>query len=747
MPRIDRRFSRRRVPRLTLLIAAAAVVSSMAGCGSDGSSATAVPLYSLSGTVSGLTASGLVLTNGNTTITASGDAKSFTFGDVLVPGYPYAVGVKTQPSGQTCSVANGTGTAGSANIANVVVTCSGNAFSLGGSISGLNGAGLVLGNGSDTVSVSANAGSFTLPTLVATGSSYTVQIKTQPAGEACAVSDGAGVMGSGAVTSVSVTCTDQPFTLGGSISGLSTSGLVLANGSDTLTVSANAAGFTLPTPVDYNSPYNMQVQSQPNGLTCSFSSGAGVAAGAGTMPAGNITNLALVCSPRSYPLGGTVSGLTSGTLVLQNGSETLNITANGSFQFSDVVAYGTNYAVTVQTQPTGLTCTVSNGSGTMTTSAVAVTVACSPSSYTLGGTIYGYTGSSLQLTDGVDTLTVATNAGTFSLPTPVVAGSNYAVTVAAQPSVQTPSMLCWVLNGAGTMPESTVNTVQVFCSTQSQSFTTVGGSYTFTVPSGVTSLGVIVTGGGGGASGGYTCWGSSGGSGATVTTGFTVNANDTETLFVGGGGVGGAGGGASGYGFAGGGGGGSSAINPGASNQVIAGGGGGSGMDCNYGNVTGNGGHGGTPAGGDSVDGYAQGGSGGTGGTDGATNPNDLAGGTPGGNGGGGAGGAGGADGDGDAGGGGGTGNGAGTGGAGSSGGCVGNGGGGCGGGGGGGGYGGGGGGGNGGNYNAGGGGGGGGSIGPVGSVYALAGNGGGATGVAGNPGGNGSIVIYSYSP
>ena len=629
----------------------------------------------------------------------------------------------------------------------MVVTCSSNAFSLGGSISGLNSAGLVLGNGSDTVSVSANATSFTLPTLVATSSSYAVQIKTQPAGEACAVSNGSGIMGSSAVTSVSVSCTDQPFTLGGSISGLGTSGLVLTNGSDTLTVSANATRFTLPTPVDYNSPYNVQVQTQPTGLTCSLSSGAGVAAGTGSMPAGNITNLALVCSPRSYTLGGMVSGLSSGTLVLQNGSDTVSLTDNGSFQFADPVAYGTSYAVVVQTQPTGLTCTISNGTGTMPAGAVTVTVTCSVSSYTLGGTIYGYSGNNLQLTDGVDTLTVATNAGTFTLPTPLVPGSTYAVTVAAQPSAQTPSMLCWVLNGAGIMAAGNVNTVQVFCSTQSQSFTTVGGSYTFTVPSGATSLGVIVTGGGGGASAGYACWGSSGGSGAAVTTGFAVNANDTETLYVGGGGGGGAGGGSGGFGIAGGGGGGSSGINPGASNQVIAGGGGGSGMDCNYGNVSGNGGNGGTPAGGDSVDGYAQGGNGGTGGTDGATNPNGLTGGTSGGNGAGGGGGGGGADGDGDAGGGGGAGNGSGTGGAGSSDNCGGGDGGGCGGGGGGGGYGGGAGGGAGGFNFAGGGGGGGGSIGPVGSVYALAGNGGGATGFAGNPGGNGSIVIYSYSP
>jgi hypothetical protein len=59
-------------------------------------------------------------------------------------------------------------------------------------------------------------------------------------------------MPSNAVMSVSITCTDQPFSLGGTISGLGgRSGLVLANGSDTLTVAANATSFVMPTQVSF----------------------------------------------------------------------------------------------------------------------------------------------------------------------------------------------------------------------------------------------------------------------------------------------------------------------------------------------------------------------------------------------------------------------------------------------------------------------------------------------------------------
>ena len=67
----------------------------------------------------------------------------------------------------------------------------------------------------------------------------------------------------------------------------------------------------------------------------------------------------------TYSVGGTVSGL-SGTVVLQdNGGDTLNVAANGGFTFATPLASGAAYNVTVATNPTGQTCTVANGSGTV----------------------------------------------------------------------------------------------------------------------------------------------------------------------------------------------------------------------------------------------------------------------------------------------------------------------------------------------------------------------------------------------
>jgi hypothetical protein len=696
------------VCRTTRLAAAACtltLIGLIVAC-SSGSSAPA-PTYALGGTVSRLSASGLVLSNNGQPLTVSSGATSFNFGSILTFGSAYAVSVQTQPAGETCTVAGGSGTARTANIANVVVACAEQAFSLGGTVSGLTTSGLVLANGDQTVAVDASAATFTFAASVAKGSSYAVTVKTQPVGLACAVSEGTGTMPSSNVSTVAVSCTDQPFSLGGSISGLTTSGLVLANGTDTLTVDAHATSFRMPAAVAYGGHYAVTVHSQPTGLTCTVSNGSG------TMPASAVTNVAVVCADQSYLLGGSISGLTATGLVLANGSNTLTLDANATtFTLPTAVAYGSQYAVTVQTQPTGFTCTVSGGTGTMPAGPVTnVTVTCAILTYTVGGSISSLTTSGLVLASGTDTLDVAANAAMFTMPTGVASGATYDVTIQTQPAAQT----CAVNNGSGTVVASDVTTVAVSC-VNVVSYTTPG-AYSLTVPDGMTSIQVVATGGGGG---GNAADGSNrGGNGGIVTATLAVTAGDTLTLYVGGGG-GGVGGSYSGSG-----GGGSSNINAGTANQIIAGGGGGGGPGVGQPAAGGDGGGSGSGGGSSGANGSGGSGGGGAGGTGGVGGAGGTGGmgpdGAVGGNGNGGAGGTGGNGGAGGSG----TGNGAG--------GAGGNG---AAGGGGGGGYGGGGG------ASSGpggdGGGGGGGSIGPAGVTFTVSTNG----GAAGANGGDGSIVI-----
>lgn len=68
----------------------------------------------------------------------------------------------------------------------------------------------------------------------------------------------------------------------------------------------------------------------------------------------------------AYPtVGGTVSGLGAGQSVVlrNNGGDDLTVNANGAFTFPMWIVHNTAYAVTVAGQPTGQTCSVTNGSG------------------------------------------------------------------------------------------------------------------------------------------------------------------------------------------------------------------------------------------------------------------------------------------------------------------------------------------------------------------------------------------------
>ena len=113
-------------------------------------------------------------------------------------------------------------------------------FSIGGTVSGLSGAGFVLGNSVSggavqQLAVSSN-GVFTLPNHALSGQSYVVTIVTQPAGpaQACTVSANSGIA-SANVTSVVVTCPQASIVTG-------------LNGPSTLQQNGGRLYFTTTTP-------------------------------------------------------------------------------------------------------------------------------------------------------------------------------------------------------------------------------------------------------------------------------------------------------------------------------------------------------------------------------------------------------------------------------------------------------------------------------------------------------------------
>lgn len=101
----------------------------------------------------------------------------------------------------------------------------------------------------------------------------------------------------------------------------------------------------------------------------------------------------------TYTVGGTISGLT-GTVVLQSGGISKSFTTNGVQTLTNPIPDGTAYALTVQTQPTGQTCTITNGSGTVHADVSNVVVTCASANRTYA-TVSTFKTSSSSYWEGV----------------------------------------------------------------------------------------------------------------------------------------------------------------------------------------------------------------------------------------------------------------------------------------------------------------------------------------------------------
>lgn len=97
-----------------------------------------------------------------------------------------------------------------------------------------------------------------------------------------------------------------------------------------------------------------------------------------------------------YRVGGSLAGLASSGLMLHNNAGdaiTPNV-GDTSFSFPTLLFDGDTYAVTVDTQPIGQTCTVSDGSGTIDGADVdTVQVTCVTHQYTVSASVSGANGS------------------------------------------------------------------------------------------------------------------------------------------------------------------------------------------------------------------------------------------------------------------------------------------------------------------------------------------------------------------
>jgi hypothetical protein len=338
-------------------------------------------------------------------------------------------------------------------------------YNLNVDVTGLNGGNLVLQNNDDSLTFSSDH--IQTISILDDGSSYDIDITNQPTmpNQTCQfISPDSGLI-NGADVTVNIECITNQYSVGGTVSGLANGSSVTLqnNAGDDLVVSAEG-NFTFNTLLDDGTAYDVSVLTQPTSphqlCTVSYSSG--------FLTGENVTDIQVYCASQVHTIGGAVSDLASGnfvTLSINNGDEYLVVNSNSPFTFSNALANGSPYDVTVLLNPTtpNQSCTVNNGSGTLQGTDIAdIEVSCTISQYIIGGYVNGLIPDNyMVLQNNLSDDLIVSNQGAFAFPTPLDDQQNYDVTIKTQPN--DPIQDCEVINGDGSLTGSDIENIFLVC--------------------------------------------------------------------------------------------------------------------------------------------------------------------------------------------------------------------------------------------------------------------------------------------
>jgi 6-phosphogluconolactonase len=248
-------------------------------------------------------------------------------------------------------------------------------YTIGGSVDGLAGSGLILqDNGANDLAIAGN-GSFSFPSSVQAGTAYSVAVKTEPSSPAqtCSVANPTGIVGALNETTIVVTCRTL-YAVGGVLNGLSlsrfTSGVTLQdNGGDDLVVSKNGS-FQFSTPIPDGGSFSVVITKQPAkpSETCT------VASGAGTVKDSAVSSIVVNCEatpPQFAYAANTIGNISEYTVAatgalslvgtyptISSGPYSITVDPSGQFVYAGnirggVEAYSINQASGVLAEITG----------------------------------------------------------------------------------------------------------------------------------------------------------------------------------------------------------------------------------------------------------------------------------------------------------------------------------------------------------------------------------------------------------
>ena len=177
--------------------------------------------------------------------------------------------------------------------ASALAACGGSdsgSLPVSGTIYGLNRAGLILTTNGEELTVADSAGSFAFTKLLSPDTEFFVEVKKSPDGQKCTASTNKNKINYYTYSTTVISCTTDSYALGGSVSGLTGNGLILANGASTAAILAGSTSFVFNALVPNGGPYAVTVLKQPDGQTCTVTNGV-----AAKMPMAAVNDLIITC--------------------------------------------------------------------------------------------------------------------------------------------------------------------------------------------------------------------------------------------------------------------------------------------------------------------------------------------------------------------------------------------------------------------------------------------------------------------